>query len=242
MLDNIDFNVNEGEFIGVLGPNGAGKTSLLKCLYRAVLPSSGNIFVFNQPLNSLSIKQCAKTIAVVTQQAPECFGLSVLDVVSLGLLPHKTLFESASQQDKLFIDECLERVGLLDKKLTDFSILSGGQQQRALLAKALVQRPKILLLDEPTAHLDIQYQVQVLSLLKAQKCTVIASFHDLNLASHYSDKIVLLNKGKQVAVGTPTEVLTSSFIEDVYHVDAQVSLENNIPYVRYDYEGGNDVR
>ncbi len=238
ILDDVSFTIKKGSFTGILGPNGAGKSSLLRCLYRYTKPDSGAV-LFNQKdiWQHYAAYQYAQDIAVVLQETPSHFNLTVHDIVALGLIPHKGIFTREQTSDSQKIACAIEQVGLVDKTLQNFEHLSGGEKQRALIARAIVQSPSLLIMDEPTSHLDVRYQIQVMELAKSLGITVIASFHDLNLASAMCDQLLVLNKGKLVEQGTPKEVLTSEMLSSVFGVCAQVSehTQHQVPHISYFY-------
>jgi iron complex transport system ATP-binding protein len=238
ILDNVSFMIKKGSFTGILGPNGAGKSSLLRCLYRYTKPDSGAV-LFNQKdiWQHYGAYQYAQDIAVVLQETPSHFNLTVHDIVALGLIPHKGIFTREQASDSQKIACAIEQVGLVDKTLQNFEHLSGGEKQRALIARAMVQSPSLLIMDEPTSHLDVRYQIQVMELAKSLGITVIASFHDLNLASAMCDQLLVLNKGKLVEQGTPKEVITPEMLSSVFGVCAQVSehFQHQVPHISYFY-------
>lgn len=237
ILDDINFAVNQGSFTGILGPNGAGKSSLLRCLYRFVKPEQGVVRFENQDIWQLDANDYAKNVAVVLQEAPSHFNLTVYDVVALGLIPHKGLFSRANKADDKKIVQAISQVGLTHKVQQSFEHLSGGEKQRALIARAIVQSPKLLLMDEPTSHLDVRYQIQIMELVKSLGITVIASFHDLNLASAMCDNLLVLNQGQLVEQGTPQKVITSTMLSDVFGVCAHVAQhpQHSVPHISYYY-------
>jgi len=237
ILDDISFSVNQGSFTGILGPNGAGKSSLLRCLYRFVRPDHGVVHFDTQDIWQLDANDYAKHVAVVLQEAPSHFNLTVYDVVALGLIPHKGLFSRANKTDDEKITQAISQVGLADKVGQNFEHLSGGEKQRALIARAIVQSPTLLLMDEPTSHLDVRYQIQIMELVKSLGITVIASFHDLNLASAMCDNLLVLNQGQMVEQGTPQKVITSTMLSDVFGVCASVDEhpQHKVPHISYYY-------
>lgn len=216
ILNDISFNVNQGDIIGIIGPNGAGKTSLLKCLLNQTSNWQGNISLKNKSIRQYKPHQLAQTFALVVQKSPPIFELKVYDVVRMGLLPYKSLFARDTDLDKKEILLALEKVGLTTSENKYFNTLSGGEQQRVLIAKALVQKAKILVLDEPTNHLDIFYQHQILQLVKALKITVIMTIHDLNLAAQYCTRLVLLNNGKLICNDDVDGALNPDTLADVF--------------------------
>lgn len=224
ILDGINFTLNRGETVAIVGPNGAGKTSLLKCLYGAHSDYHGEIYLHNKTLKQITNSDVAKQIAVVSQQTSSVFNLTVTDIVRMGLIPHKGLFEADNVADLVKIKQALAKVDLVTQQHQVFNTLSGGEQQRVLIARAIVQAANILIMDEPTNHLDIYYQHQILSLAKALNITLLLTIHDLNLAAEYCDRIVLLASGKIVANDIPENVFTQQTLKQVFHLDCAVDL------------------
>ena len=243
ILSTINFSLTEGKMLGIIGPNGAGKSSLLRCLYRFIKPTLGNIELFGQDIGVLSAKQFAQQIAVVLQDTPHHFDMTCSQLIALGLTPHKNAFDFTSKQDRQEVANTLIKVGLQDKANQAYESLSGGEKQRALIARAIVQRPQLLILDEPTNHLDIRYQIQILELLHALNITVITSIHDLNLASALCDELLLLDNGRCLAKGTPKQVLTEQRIAEVFDVCCEVRPhpQHGNPLISYFY-GYDDSR
>lgn len=237
ILADIGFSVEHGSFTGVLGPNGAGKSTLLRCLYRYLQPDSGSITFDGQDISEFTANDYAKKVAVVLQETPSHFNLTLHDVVALGLIPHKGIFTRASESDREKIAQAIEQVGLSHKETQSFEHLSGGEKQRALIARAIVQSPKLLIMDEPTSHLDVRYQIQIMELAKSLDITVIASFHDLNLASAMCDNLLVLADGKLVAQGNPNEVITTDMLSEVFGVCAQITEhhQHKVPHISYYY-------
>lgn len=237
LLSNINFSLTRGLMLGIIGPNGAGKSSLLRCLYRYITPQSGDIIIDGSNIVQFPPKALAKKIAVVQQDTPQHIELSTYQLVSMGLAPHKGLFEFTSKQDKTRILAALDKVGLHSKVHDAFEHLSGGEKQRALIARAIVQQPDLLILDEPTNHLDIRYQIQILELVKSLGISVIASIHDLNLASALCDKLLMLKQGQIVAEGSPDEVLTEATLSHVFGVCSKISPhpQHGKPLITYFY-------
>ncbi|MBU2925447.1 ABC transporter ATP-binding protein [Colwellia sp. 4_MG-2023] len=227
ILNNISFNVSKGEVIGIIGPNGAGKTSLLRCItnqqqHNKTVALSGSVHLKNKIISGYSARELARNFANVTQKAEAIFSLTVLDIVRMGLLPFKGLFAIDNDHDKQQIKLALEKVGLSNTEKMPYSQLSGGEQQRVLIARALVQKAQILILDEPTNHLDVYYQHQVLNLVNQLNITVIMTVHDLNLASQYCQRLLLLEQGKLIADGTPEQVLTQTQLSKVFRLPCSI--------------------
>ena len=228
ILDDISFSIDKGKFVGVIGVNGSGKTSLLRSLYRVITPSAGNVSLNGCDIWQQSAVDVAKQVAVVSQSnAPMPY--QVKDVVAMGLIPHKKLFENTKASDHALIHSAIEQLDLTDLQNNDFETLSGGEQQRVLIARAIVQlgyqnslANQLLIMDEPTNHLDIHYQIDLLKRVQQLGCSVIVSLHDLNMASACCDEIILVNNGKVVIQGSPQEVLTPARISEIYQVNVDV--------------------
>ncbi|ABV38340.1 ABC transporter-related protein [Shewanella sediminis HAW-EB3] len=237
ILSDISFSLAKGEMLGIIGPNGAGKSSLLRCLYRYIKPDNGTISLFGQNTSHFSAKEFARQVAVVLQDTPHHFELTTEQLVAIGLTPHKGPFDLTTSADRRLVADALEKVGLTHKAGQVYEHLSGGEKQRALIARAIVQQPKLLILDEPTNHLDIRYQIQVMELLREIGISVITSIHDLNLASAMCDQLLLLDDGRSVAHGTPKSVLTEARISEVFGVccSTQPHPQHGNPQISYFY-------
>lgn len=238
ILAGLSFAIKQGQFVGLLGPNGAGKTSLLRLLQKEYQATSGQIKLQGQPLSSVSQSALAAKLALVSQLSGPLFDLTVADVVLMGLIPHKALWHTNTEQDLQQLQQCLELVGLQHKAGHSFAYLSGGEQQRVLLARSVMQKPLLLLLDEPTNHLDLYYQHQVLRIAKTLGITVIASIHDINLASRYCDRLLLLHQGQLVADGSPVEVLTPELLTQVFRIPCLIDQNpfGDCPRVSFGYK------
>ncbi|RSN72857.1 MAG: heme ABC transporter ATP-binding protein [Thermoproteota archaeon] len=227
VLDGISFSINPGDFVGVLGPNGSGKTTLLRALSRVLKPRIGAVFLEDSNIYLMKNREVAKNIAVVPQDAaPAGFNLTVLDFVLMGRHPHMSRFKMESEKDFAIAKRAMEMTNTLYLAGKNINELSGGERQRVLIARALTQEPKVLLLDEPTSHLDVNNQLEIMELLKRlcleRKMAVLAVLHDFNIASHYCDSLILLNGGRIVSMGAVDDVLTSENIKKVFQVDAIV--------------------
>lgn len=242
ILQGLNFNLQAGEFVGVIGPNGAGKSSMMRCLYRVNRPAQGQILFKRQDIWQWSARENARQMAVILQEHSEHIGLTVRDIVALGLTPHKGLFERDNQQDRRQIDQVLKQLDLGAFEHAQFSRLSGGEKQRVMLARAILQKPELLIMDEPTNHLDVHYQIEILQKVKALELTVLASFHDLNLAAAFCDRLLVLENGHLVAQGAPAEVLTEDLISRVFKtcvvVDAHPLYAH--PRINYAYHEGEE--
>ena len=225
ILNQIGIDVRSREFVGVIGPNGSGKSTFIKCIYRVLKPDGGDILLDDAPISAFSVRETAKRLAVLSQHNYYNFEFTVRDIVLMGRSPHKRMMERDTKADFDIVEDSLRRVGMLGFIDRIFSTLSGGEQQRIILARALAQQTECLILDEPTNHLDIKYQLQILDVVKKLGVTVLAAFHDLNIAAMYCDRIFAVDGGRVVASGTPREVLTPALIRRLYEVDADVRSE-----------------
>jgi iron complex transport system ATP-binding protein len=226
VLKDVNFAVKSGEFLGILGPNGSGKTTLLRSISRVLKPHKGTILIDDKDVYKLKTVEVAKQLAVVPQETPVTFDFTALEVVLMGRNPHMPRFKMESKEDLAIARNSMELTRtweFADRPVTE---LSGGERQRVIIARALTQEPKILLLDEPTTHLDISNQLEIMDLIKhlceTKKLLIVAVFHDFNLAARYCDSIILLNDGKIVAVGKSNETLTSENVRKVFSVDTIV--------------------
>lgn len=229
IISDISFSVARGEFAGIIGPNGSGKTTLFRTLSRYLPLFNGTIKLNDLELNAYRFKDFAKHIAVLPQSLNIPFSFSVEQFVALGRYPYTGSFRTLDDEDKRVIDMVLSQTDICGLRKRSIAQLSGGERQRVFIAQALAQQAGLLLLDEPTSHLDITHQTAMLDLLKKNNkesgLTVLAVFHDLNLASVYCDKLILIDKGKVFKAGTPEEVLTYRIIEEVYRTVVIVDRE-----------------
>jgi iron complex transport system ATP-binding protein len=221
VLDGVTFTVQKGELFGILGPNGSGKTTLLKLLCKELPLQTGTISLNGKPLTLFSQKELARLVAVLPQSVDHTFGYTVKETVELGRYAYQSgLFPKWTAKDEQAVTEALQQVGLLVKQEQGIDRLSGGERQRVYLARALAQEPELLLLDEPTNHMDIAQQIKLLDRLakwtREKQLTVIAIFHDINLASLYCDRILLLDQGKVVRVNEPGDVIQEVTLRNVF--------------------------
>jgi iron complex transport system ATP-binding protein len=225
-LTNISFSIGAGQLVALIGPNGSGKTTLLRILLGHLSPSAGEVLLDNRRLQDYAPKQLAKTIAYVSQRTGLNFPLTVFELVSLGRFPHASRF-SFSSGDSLAVRRALEATHSLHLRERNFTTLSGGEQQKVLIARALAQSASILLLDEPTVHLDLYHQLQIVSALKRlcveQQITVLTVLHDVNLISLFADKALLLGSGQLRACGPVAEVINETNIKELLGVDMKAA-------------------
>ena len=234
VLNDISFQVNKGEMLGILGPNGSGKTTLLKMISGIMPVTKGKISIDGNELSRYSPKELAKLVAVLPQHAADPFSYTVKETVSLGRYAHQRgWFQSWNTEDEETVLRVMEQTGTLNLQDRNIQDLSGGERQRVYLAQALAQEPRILLLDEPTNHLDLSYQKELFDLLKkwSKECElmVVSIFHDLNLAGLYCDRLLLLNEGNIVIEDTPNEVLKQERIQSVYRTKIAKQPHPKVP-------------
>jgi iron complex transport system ATP-binding protein len=233
VLDSISLDFEKGQIVSIIGPNGVGKSTFLHCLNRLISPSKGVILVEDRDVKDYSLKDLAKEMGYVPYSPASNFPLSVIDMVMMGRHPYSRI---GSVKDDLKVAHAiLETLGIDDLAFRSFSQLSAGQRQKVMIARGMVQEPKVLLLDEPTANLDIKHQMEVTGLLKelseSKGLSVIMVSHELNIAAKYSDRVILLHQGKVFRTGTPWEVITAENIRTVYEVDADVIDHDGRPCV-----------
>jgi iron complex transport system ATP-binding protein len=228
VLTNISFSIGAGELVALIGPNGSGKTTLLKILLGFLAPNAGQVSLHDQPLESYAPKERAKTIAYVSQQPALSFPLTAFELVSLGRYPHAARFKFSSA-DTLAVERALDETDSKHLKERNFATLSGGEKQKVLISRALAQSARILLLDEPTLHLDLYYQLQILAALKRlcveQRITVVTVLHDVNLVSLFADKALLLSAGQLRAFGPIAEVINETEIRELLGVDMKATVD-----------------
>lgn len=226
LLKDISFEVFEEDFVGIVGPNGSGKSTLLKVLMSDLIAMKGAVFLQNQPVSTFSLKEKAQKISVVNQHTPMA-TMTVLEYVLLGRLPYREKFRFFEKKEDVDIAlHYLARVGMIHYKERPLHTLSGGERQMVSIARALTQTPRLLLLDEPTSQLDIHHQQMILDLIyhlrKELQVTVLMVIHDLNLASTYCNKLLLVSQGRIYSQGAPHEIITPHTISEVYGAQVEV--------------------
>ncbi len=226
VVRGVSIDLARSDFVGVIGPNGCGKTTLIRAMSRCLKPTCGVIELDGQDIYSIAARDFAKRVAVVPQDVIVAFDFSVLEIVLMGRSPHLGRFAVESPRDIAIAENALRLTGTLHIKDRSINALSGGERQRVMIARALAQEPEILLLDEPTSHLDISFQFDIMDLLRSlnkdKDITVLAVLHDLNLASQYCDRLYLMGGGSVQASGAPDEVVTADNIRRVYGAEVWV--------------------
>ncbi|AXK34892.1 ABC transporter ATP-binding protein [Streptomyces armeniacus] len=222
LVSELSLDVPSGRVVGLVGPNGSGKSTALRCVYRALRPTSGTVRAGGDDLARLPVRQSAQAVAALTQDGGIDLDFTVEEVVALGRAPYLRGNQPLSRRERELCVRAMDRLDLRHLAHRGVLTLSGGERQRVLVARALVQEPEILVLDEPTNHLDVRHQVELLSLLRGAGVTVLVVLHDLNLAAAACDRLGVLAHGRLVAAGTPAEVLTAELIAEVFGVRASV--------------------
>lgn len=226
VLKDINLNLRKGGFTAILGPNGCGKTTLLKNISGYLKPREGRVSVLGTPIQQLCIRERAKLVGYIPQNTTPGFGFTCRQVVAMGRLPYLGRFQWETREDGTAIREAMEQTGTWTLRDRLFSNISGGEMQRVFIARALAQRPRVLLMDEPVSHLDIKFQVEIIGLVRGlcdtMNITAVAVMHDINLASRYCSQMVLMKDGRIVSVGGASEVITGKNLKHVYDIDVEV--------------------
>ena len=222
LVRDLTLRVDSGRVVGLVGPNGSGKSTALRCVYRALRPSTGTVWVGEDDLSRLAMRRSAQTVAAMTQDGAVDLDFTVEELVALGRTPHLQGNQALGRRERELCERAMDRLAIRHLARRGVLTLSGGERQRVLLARALVQEPKILVLDEPTNHLDVRHQVELLSLLRGSGLTVLIVLHDLNLAAAACDRIGVLSDGRLVTAGSPARVLTPELVDEVFGVEASV--------------------
>ncbi len=225
-IEELSFDIAAGEIVGVIGPNSSGKTTLIRLLTRVLEPGSGEICLEGVPVRRLSRVDLARRVAVVPQGTLPQFPFTVGELVLMGRYPHDPGRYFESPRDRTAAREAMEATGVLELADLPLDNLSGGERQRAVIARALAQEPRLLVLDEPTAHLDLRYQVEAATLLRRLNrelgMSILLVSHDLNLAAEVCDRLLLLNAGRAAAIGSPETVLDDALLASVFGCEVVV--------------------
>jgi iron complex transport system ATP-binding protein len=233
ILRGISFGLQPGECVGLVGPNGSGKTTLLRTAAGLLAPDVGQILLTEQPLTQLKRREIARQIGYVPQQANLDFNFSVREVVLMGRNPYLSRFEVENESDRCIARQALELADLTHLVERLVTTLSGGERQRVVIARALAQQSRLLLLDEPTASLDLRHQHEIMALLvrlsQEHNLAILVALHDLNLAARYCNRLIVLNRARLLADGRPAEVLTPELMAQVFEVEATICPDETAP-------------
>ena len=243
VLNGVSFQIKAGEVLGIVGPNGSGKTSLLKLLAKIVSPQQGNLCLFGKNLAALSQGEVARLVGVVPQDTQQLFPFTVAETVLMGRFPHRPHdrwsvgFGWENREDLAIAEDAMATMDIAHLARRVVTDLSGGERQRTLIARALAQAPRVMLLDEPTAFLDLQHQIDICSVLRRLKeergLTVVLVSHDLNVASQYCDRVLMLKNGEVFRVGSPADVMCVDVLRAVYGCDVLIDPhpESGLPRI-----------
>jgi len=233
ILKDICIELAASEMLGVVGPNGAGKSTLLRCIDRILKPQRGSILLDESEIKKMNMLELAKKLGYIPQSTSQVFPATVFDTVLLGRRPH--VGWRSGEKDRKKVLKSLQMLNIEKFAMRDINELSGGQQQKVFIARALTQEPDVLLFDEPTSNLDIKHQLEVMEIIKSivreKEISAIMAIHDLNLASRYADRIIMMNDGEIFSAGDSVSVLTPESIKRVYGVEAEVHNIHGRPYI-----------
>ncbi|TCK92815.1 iron complex transport system ATP-binding protein [Natranaerovirga hydrolytica] len=229
IVKDFSFEVNKGSIVSIIGPNGSGKSTILKTISRFLRQKNGVVYLEKEDMSTLNIKKVAQKMSTLSQYNRTPDDITVEDLIYFGRMPHKKWYERKNNEDKNIIDWAMTHTAIDEFKDKRVIELSGGEKQRVWIAMALAQKPKILLLDEPTTYLDVCHQLEVMELVKSLnkelKITVIMVLHDLSQAAKYSDKVVVIKEGDLIAEGSPANILTEELIREVYNVEVFIKKD-----------------
>lgn len=235
VLKDVSLTFQRGMFYSIIGPNGSGKSTLIKTMSKIITPPQGGVFINGRDICGIHHKSLSKIMTVIPQNINIEAEFTVSEIVMMGRSPYKRRFQDFDSEDEAIAEKAMRATNTWDFKDMLITQLSGGEVQRVVAARALCQETDIILLDEPTSHLDLQYQLEFLKFFKSLKTNkiIIAVLHDLNLASMFSDEIILLHQGRVTAIGSPEEVVTRDNIRSVYNITADVVKNpmSDCPYV-----------
>ena len=229
-VKGVSFSLPAGKLVGLIGPNGCGKTTMMRCINKMHPITSGDVLIDGESVKPLTPAQVARKVSNVPAEMTASFGLTVFETVMLGRYPYLQNMWWETEEDESEVEDALEKFGVKHLQDRPLGMLSSGERQRVLIAKAFVQNPRLMLVDEPTSHLDMKYKLDVMEYLRAmvrQDMTVLVAEHDSSLMARYCDLCVIMKKGELVAVGDPKKVITEQLIEDVYEVSATVGLDRD---------------
>ena len=224
----ISFSIPSGKLVGLIGPNGCGKSTMMKCINKMHSITSGDVLIDGESVLNKSVKEIAKQVANVPAELKNSFGLTVYETIMLGRYPYLKNLWWESNEDESEVIDAMKKFGVHHLQNRQINMLSSGELQRVLIAKAYVQKPRLMLVDEPTSHLDMKYKLNVMEYLRAmvrKDMTVLVAEHDISLMARYCDLCIIMKKGELVAIGNPKEVITEELVRDVYEVEASVGLD-----------------
>lgn len=238
-MKDVSFSADAGEFVALVGPNGSGKTTMLQMACGRIVPDGGDILLYDKNVRAYGVKELAKKAAYVDQSLDGAFQFKVFELVLMGRWAHLNGRLMENKEDLHAAQEALVKTQCISFAGRDYFELSAGEKQKVLLSLALAQQTPVLLVDEPTSHLDLKNQIEILTLLKQlsrEGKTVVAAIHDINLVLAFATKVILLKQGTMKSAGAPCDVLTKENLEDVFDVKVTTVYENNKPYILLNHE------
>lgn len=230
VLKDINLDIERGLMVGLIGPNGCGKSTLMKCISKVYKMTSGTVTLDGIDVGSMKNSDIAKIISNVPAETGQTFGMDVIDMVMLGRYPYVDRMWWERPEDEKAVRDALKTFGIYHLRKKKVSTLSSGERQRTLIAKAYVQEPELMLVDEPTSHLDMKYKLEVMEYLRSMaktNMTVIIAEHDISLMARYCDLCIIMKEGAIKTVGDPRRVITADLIREIYEVDAKVGLDSD---------------
>ena len=233
-LKSIDFTVKPGEFVALMGPNGSGKTTMMRCINKILKINDGLVQMDGEDISRLELEEIARICTTVPADITLDFVLTVRDFVSLGRSPFVTNVWWDSPEDDMIVNKALHDFNIAKYAERRLSEVSSGERARVLLAKGVVQTPKVMLVDEPSAHLDIKYKIQVMEILKKlsrKGLSVVIASHDINLLTRFCDRIMLLSNGRIIDYGPPLDIITEESIKKVFDIDVKTVVADGVVYV-----------
>ena len=246
-VKDVSFSIEPGNLVGLIGPNGCGKSTMMRCVNKLHSISSGEILIEGESIMEKTPAELARSMANVPAELTSNFGLTVYETVMMGRYPYLKNIWWETEDDESFVMETMKKFGVHGLQDSQLSMLSSGEMQRVLIAKAYVQEPRLMLVDEPTSHLDMKYKLEVMEYLNAmvrKDMSILVAEHDISLMARYCDLCIIMKEGRIVEIGRPKEIITSELIEDVYDVSASVGFDKDgelfVLPKRYRVESGHE--
>ena len=229
-VKDVSYSIGPGLLVGLIGPNGCGKSTMMKCINRMHTISSGDVFIDGEDVKTMTHLEIAKKVSNVPAELKATFGLTVMDTIMLGRYPFMANLWWEADNDETLVLDAMKKFGIDHLAKRQLHMLSSGERQRVLIAKAYVQEPRLMLVDEPTSHLDMKYKLDVMEYLNTMvknDMSILVAEHDISLMARYCDLCIIMKKGEIITIGKPKEVITPELIEDVYEVSASVGFDDD---------------